>query len=173
MEQSIELLKEDNNFSEVSKITENSKSLGESIFSNSMPDTCNYDKVVINYVQQAILSMRALHKQCNIVTILKYLKETQPENEKIHALTEKCLTRQMELATRDGVLARKISSKLQSNLFNSNNSDTNKNRESTMNPTIYEVPGNKFPNKEDSKQVKLLNFLFFLVVESKRKNFFF
>ncbi len=65
------------------------------------------DKVLINYVQDAIKTIKHLRQACDIKSIFNYLREHMPNDEKISKLNEKELVLQLELAVRDGILSRK------------------------------------------------------------------
>ena len=65
------------------------------------------DKILINYAQDAIKTIKNLHQQCNIKSIYSYLRENKPNDEKIIHLTEKELVRQLNLGVGDGILSRK------------------------------------------------------------------
>lgn len=80
--------------------------------------TMKCDQAIVNYVHEAIITIKSLKQQCNISRIFSYLKEKIPDNEKIIKLTEKGLIKQLDLAVKEGILSRKYGS--------SANGDSNK-----------------------------------------------
>ena len=78
------------------------------IKSSSTHHLCN--KVLINYVKDAIKTIKHLRQACDIKSIFNYLREHMPHDEKIIKLNEKELMHQLELAVRDGILSRKDNS---------------------------------------------------------------
>ena len=126
------------------------------------------DQVIINHVQDAIISIKALKEQCNISRIFKHLKENLPADEKIKVLTEKCLIRQLEMAVSEGILSRKYGSTSLDNNMNGNsyrNGDLTKNGGqisssnklnivSSSTARVLKLPISEFTLKNDKVQVK-------------------
>ena len=72
--------------------------------------SCDID--IIKFVSLAINKIKDSKQNCNVSQIFKCLKEQNPNDEKIIHLTEACLTQQIELAIRDGILSRKYNCSL-------------------------------------------------------------
>ena len=122
---------------------------------SSEPPTLTCDPVIINHIQDAIISIKNLKQQCNITRIFLYLKENLSNNEKIKGLTDTCLMRQLEMAVTDGILSRKLSSSL--NKSSKGNTISQKSPNNRLNiapePQVFKLPVSDFSLKNDSLQV--------------------
>ncbi len=125
---------------------------------SSEPPTLTCDPVIIDHIQDAIISIKKLKQQCNITRIFLYLKENLPNNEKIKNLKEACLIRQLEMAVTDGILSRKLSSSLnKSSKRNSSGQISPSNRLNIVSESqVLKLPVSDFTLKKDTLQVNHL-----------------
>ena len=79
----------------------------------------NVDQGLIQYVQEAITSMKQENKICNSKTIFDYLKRNK-KNDLIINLTMKDLIKQLVMAVQEGILLRKLGGNNSSNNNNNN-----------------------------------------------------
>lgn len=124
-------------------------------------DQLKCDLAIINYVQDAILSIKELKQPCNITRIFCFIKQKHSEDKKVTALTEPELVRQLELAVTDGLLSRKLRNNLPcdtSNGMDRTNSEINKKgRASKMNITsshVFKLPTEGYTLKNDTVKVR-------------------
>ena len=74
------------------------------------PGSCSSDSTLIQYVQEAITSIKALRQQCNVKSILTHLRQHHSDYPNVNTLTERELMHQLELGVKDGILSRKFNS---------------------------------------------------------------
>lgn len=126
----------------------------------------NCDEDIINYVQDAIISIKALKQHCNISRIFSYLKEKMPDNEKIADLTETCLIRQLELAVEDGILSKKFKRSMSGSENKTNGLSSNYRLNIEDNASqVFKLPVSDFTLQE-SVQGKQLGALLQLLMKS-------
>ena len=116
----------------------------------------NCDRQLINLVQQAIIRIKNQRQQCNLSRILAYLKNNSNGNEKVSALTDKELIRQLDLAVRDGILSRK---------FNSANQEWKyQQMTKSQSSIIYKIPA--LNDKKDAENMKNSNLMLQLLIKT-------
>lgn len=127
------------------------------------------DKILINYAQDAIKTIKTLRQQCTIKSIFSFLREHKPDDERIQHLTEKELARQLDLGVSDGILSRKFGSEWQQKQLATNTPVKMNQQANNYSTALYSIPLNNEQN--DSKQHDILTLLIKSIAILNKQNF--